>query len=143
MVARPLLEKGLLSWFSMVSVAAATAGGGPAAGASVAGFLATPAGKAFLQAVVENTIGDDVPAMALGGLVTQPTIALIGEAGPEMVIPLVPKKKRKVSMYQKEFGRQMKRLKKQHTLKNGSLRKSWTPKRLMNAAHAAAKRARR
>jgi len=53
------------------------------------------------------------------------------------------KKKRKVSQYQKEFGRQMKRLKKQHTLKNGSLRRGWTPKRLMNAAHAAAKRARR
>jgi len=55
----------------------------------------------------------------------------------------VPKKKRKVSMYQKEFGRQMKRLKKQHTLKNGSLRRGWNSKRLMNAAHAAAKRARR
>lgn len=53
------------------------------------------------------------------------------------------KKKRKVSMYQKEFGRQMKRLKAQHTLKNGSLRRGWTPTRLMNAAHAAAKRARR
>ena len=54
-----------------------------------------------------------------------------------------PKKKRKVSQYQKEFGRQMKRLKAQHTLKNGSLRRGWTPKRLMNAAHKAAKRARR
>ena len=29
-----------------------------------------------------------VPRMALGGMVTQPTLALIGEAGPEMVVPL-------------------------------------------------------
>jgi len=57
--------------------------------------------------------------------------------------PKPAKKSRKVSMYQKEFGRQMKRLKKQHTLKNGSLRRGWNSKRLMNAAHAAAKRARR
>jgi len=30
----------------------------------------------------------DVPAMASGGIVTSPTLALIGEAGPEMVTPL-------------------------------------------------------
>jgi phage-related minor tail protein len=29
-----------------------------------------------------------VPAMANGGIVTSPTLALIGEAGPEAVIPL-------------------------------------------------------
>jgi len=137
------LEKGLLSWFGLVSVAAATAGGGPTAGAAVAAFLRTPAGQLFLQETVKLTIGDDATPMAMGGFVDQPTLALIGEAGPEMVVPLVPKKKRKVSQYQKEFGRQYKRLKGQHTLKNGSMRKSWTPKRLMNAAHTAAKRARR
>jgi len=134
------LEKGLLSLFSMVSVAAATAGGGPAAGASVAAFLATPAGRLFLQETVRLAIGPNAQPMALGGMVTEPTFALIGEAGPEMVTPI---KKRKVSAYQKEFGRQMKRLKKQHTLKNGQLRKAWNSKRLMNAAHTAAKRARR
>lgn len=32
--------------------------------------------------------GGDVPAMARGGIVTRPTMALIGEAGPEAVIPL-------------------------------------------------------
>ena len=137
------LEKGLLSLFSMVSVAAATAGGGPPAGAAVAAFLTTPAGQLFLQETVRVAIGPNAQPMALGGLVNEPTFALIGEAGPEMVVPLVPKKKRKVSQYQKEFGRQMKRLKKQHTLKNGSLRRGWTPKRLMNAAHKAAKIARR
>lgn len=46
-----------------------------------------------------------------------------------------PKKKRKVSAYQKEFGRQLKALKKKHPR---------TPvTRLMKRAHAATKRARR
>jgi len=46
-----------------------------------------------------------------------------------------PKKKRKVSAYQKEFGRQLKKLKRAHPR---------TPvTRLMKRAHAATKRARR
>lgn len=36
----------------------------------------------------DSSGGIKVPAMADGGLVTQPTLALIGEAGPEMVVPL-------------------------------------------------------
>ena len=32
--------------------------------------------------------GDNVPGLAAGGIVTRPTFALIGEAGPEAVIPL-------------------------------------------------------
>jgi hypothetical protein len=35
-----------------------------------------------------NALGVDIPAMAAGGIVTGPTLALIGEAGPEAVIPL-------------------------------------------------------
>lgn len=47
----------------------------------------------------------------------------------------MPKKKRKVSAYQKEFGRQLKKLKKKHPR---------TPvTKLMKRAHAATKRARR
>lgn len=33
-------------------------------------------------------LGVEVPAMAKGGIVTKPTLALIGEAGPEAVVPL-------------------------------------------------------
>ena len=32
--------------------------------------------------------GSAVPMMAAGGVVTSPTLAMIGEAGPEAVIPL-------------------------------------------------------
>jgi hypothetical protein len=35
-----------------------------------------------------NSLGVEVPAMASGGIVTRPTLALIGEAGPEAVVPL-------------------------------------------------------
>ena len=35
-----------------------------------------------------GSLGVAVPAMAAGGIVTKPTLALIGEAGPEAVIPL-------------------------------------------------------
>jgi hypothetical protein len=30
----------------------------------------------------------DIPRLAMGGIVTRPTLALIGEAGPEAVVPL-------------------------------------------------------
>ena len=137
------LEKGLLSLFKVVSIGAATAGGGPAFGAKVAMFLETDAGKFALEQLVRTTLNEQATPMAMGGLVNHPTFALIGEAGPEMVIPTTPKKKRKVSAYQREFGRQYKRLKGRHTLKNGSMRKGWTPKRLMSSAHTAAKKARK
>jgi TP901 family phage tail tape measure protein len=34
------------------------------------------------------SLGDYIPALAAGGIVTKPTLALIGEAGPEAVVPL-------------------------------------------------------
>lgn len=41
-----------------------------------------------LKAIVRAIPDKDVPQMATGGIVTSPTLALIGEAGPEAVIPL-------------------------------------------------------
>ena len=73
-------------------------------------------------------------------------VGAVGEAAVEglrFAAATPAKRKRKVSAYQKEFGRQMKRLKILHTLKNGALQAGWNPERLMKAAHAAAKRARR
>jgi TP901 family phage tail tape measure protein len=42
------------------------------------------------QAVIDlaKGLGVDIPKMAKGGIVTSPTLAMIGEAGPEAVIPL-------------------------------------------------------
>ena len=77
--------------------------------------------------------------MARGGIVTRPTIAMLGERGPEAVIPL-QKVKRKASAYSKRVGREIKRLNKAHKTKAGKWKKGWSQKRLMKAAHKAAKR---
>ena len=45
-------------------------------------------GDASAAAGGANPAGLDYKAMATGGVVTSPTFALIGEAGPEAVIPL-------------------------------------------------------
>jgi len=39
-------------------------------------------------AEVQAAIQGDAPRLALGGIVTRPTFAMVGEAGPEAVIPL-------------------------------------------------------
>lgn len=76
--------------------------------------------------------------MALGGLVTEPTLALIGESGPELVLPLSSpnsKKKRKVSKYQKQFGKELKKVKQTSRLKNGSYRSGWNREKEFSKAH--------
>jgi hypothetical protein len=50
--------------------------------------------RAALQAINIEILGNKIspfsfiPKMAEGGIVTKPTLALIGEAGPEAVVPL-------------------------------------------------------
>lgn len=87
---------------------------------------------------------DDTRQMATGGLVTQPTYTLLGEAGPEMVIPLSPsmmmqpaqpKKTRKPSKYNRTFGRMLKQVKQTSRLKDGSYRKGWSSSKEMSKAH--------
>lgn len=64
----------------------ATMGGASAVGASTlaAGAVTNSASMSALQTISNVAI----PAMADGGVVTRPTVALIGEAGPEAVVPL-------------------------------------------------------
>jgi hypothetical protein len=63
----------------------------------VGGFAALPAhlqkaldtGKLTKENITElNKLLKGVPALAEGGIVNKPTLALIGEAGPEAVVPL-------------------------------------------------------
>lgn len=78
-----------------------------------------------LASMIARSLG--AQPMALGGLVTQPTFALLGEAGPEMVIPVQSKpKKRKVSKYSKTLGKNLKKLKIQHprTAQNKLMKKA-------------------
>jgi len=44
--------------------------------------------KSFIDKMFRSTYGADPPRLASGGIVTRPTYALVGEAGPEAVIPL-------------------------------------------------------
>lgn len=81
--------------------------------------------------------------MAMGGLISQPTFALLGESGPEMVVPLSPgsrKKKRKANPYQKMFGKQLKVVKKTSRLKNGNYRSGWNARKEFSKAHKLTKK---
>ena len=50
-------------------------------------------------------------------------------------------KKRRVSRYQREWGRQLKKIKKTSRLKNGSYRKGWNQAREFSTAHKMTKKA--
>lgn len=57
-------------------------------GESLAGIKAPDIHVRVKFDVDELPDGPDIPAMASGGIVRRPTLALIGEAGPEAVVPL-------------------------------------------------------
>ena len=139
------IRSALRGLYSAAAIAGATAGGGPPAGRAMAAFLQSAPGKFIMDKAIDNTLKDqdlDSGNFATGGLVMNPTLALIGEAGPELVLPLVPTKvKRKTTKYQKELGRQLAKQNKLHRLKNGSLRKGKTSGMLLSTAHKLTKRA--
>lgn len=70
---------------SIVPVAGTAAGAG--LGAFVGGFIGDWVGDK-LYGFFKGFTAPKEPALAVGGIVTKPTRALIGEAGPEAVIPL-------------------------------------------------------
>ena len=127
------------------ATAAGAALGGPAGAAAAASAataqLASPLGVAAVELAAETgteyAVGSE--KMAMGGLVTEPTFAMIGEAGPEMVIPLSgpgaflsplvkPKRKRSRSARasDKKLSRAFKEANSKLRLKNGQLRKGKT-----------------
>ena len=124
-----------------VAVAAATATGGPAAGASMAAFLASPAGQRTMELGIQQSAaanGVVLEDLAREGLVTMPTLGLTGEAGPEMVIPLVkpkPKRSRAARASDKKLSKAFKEANRRLRLKNGSLRKGKTQADVARLAH--------
>ena len=120
-----------------VAVSAATLTGGPAAGASMAAFLSTPAGARLIDLNIDRAASAEgivLEDLAAGGLVTMPTLGLTGEAGPEMVIPLSrtkPKKRRKNPKLKKAVTEANRRLR----TKSGKLRKGKTQADIMRLAH--------
>jgi len=124
------------------SAAAGLALGGPPgaaiATANATASLASPLGVAAVelaaQQATEYTIGSK--AMADGGLITQPTFALLGEAGPELVIPLVKKpRSRKQRAMDKRRSEAWALANAKGRRKNGSYYAGWDQRRIAEYAN--------
>ncbi len=119
-------------------IAGATAAGGPAAGASAASYIASPVGQAALNKAVAITVGDQgssMQNMQYGGLVMNPTLAMIGEAGPEMVIPLKKKRSARAKRSDKKLSKAFKEANAKLRTRSGQLRKGKTQADVARLAH--------
>lgn len=85
----------------------------------------------FAQAVARSL---GATPMQMGGLVTAPTFALLGEAGPELVIP-VKKKSRKLSKYGKQLKKELAIVNSRARKKNGQFKAGYDQTRVMKEAH--------
>lgn len=135
----------LRALYSAAAIAGATAGGGPAAGRAMAGYLASPLGKAAMDKAIDFTLAKedvDTANMATGGFVSEPTLAMIGEAGPELVLPLtgLPKPKRKATKYQLTYKKEFKKISNKYKLKSGKW-KTGGFKKAVKEAHKLTKKA--
>ncbi len=135
------IRSALRALYSSAAIAGATAGGGPAAGTAMAAFLRSAPGRFAMDKAIDNTLRDqdlDTGNFATGGLVSDPTLALIGEAGPELVLPInqvMPKRKRKTTKYQKALGKALKTQQQLQRKKNGSYKKGKSAATILKAAH--------
>jgi len=129
------------------SAAAGLALGGPPgaaiATANATASLASPLGVAAVelaaQQATEYTIGSK--AMADGGLITQPTFALLGEAGPELVIPLVKKpRSRKQKANDKRKSEAWALANAKGRRKNGAFYAGWDQRRIAEYANKVLRR---
>ncbi len=132
------IQSALRSLYRAAFIAGATAAGGPPAGATAAGLLKTPAGKATIDGAVAFTLAEEdlsMASLAQGGLVMNPTLALIGEAGPEFVVPVKKKRSRSARAADKKLSKAFKMANARYRLKNGSLRKGRTQADIAKLAH--------
>ena len=139
----------LRALYSAAAIAGATAGGGPAAGRAMSAFLASPAGKKAMDFAIDRTLASedvDTANMAMGGLVTEPTLAMVGEAGPELILPLgggsinLNKPKRRATKYQRMYKKKFKEVSKKYKLKSGKWKANGF-KRAVSEAHKLTKKA--
>ena len=140
------IRSALRALYSSAAIAGATAGGGPGAGAAMAAFLKSAPGQFAMDKAIDNTLKDqdlDSGNFAMGGLVTDPTLALIGEAGPELILPINKVKrtiKRKTTKYQKALGKALKVQQKLQRRKNGQYKKGKSAATILKAAHKAVRK---
>ena len=105
----------------------------------------SPLGKSAIALAANDAAERDLdktPQMARGGIVMEPTYALIGEAGPEAVIPLTgplrPRRKSN-SKYRTTYRREFRRISSRYKKKNGTWKKGGF-KAAVRAAHRATRK---
>ena len=124
-----------------VAVTAATITGGPAAGASLAAYLASPIGQQLLDSAIDSSARANnvqLEDLATGGLVMSPTLGLTGEAGPELVIPLTKTKRPRSAAAKaadKKLSQAFKEANRRYRKKDGSLRAGRTQADIAKLAH--------
>lgn len=119
-------------------VAGATAVGGPAGTAAAVAAIASPVGIASIELAAQQATDFTIQskAMADGGLITQPTFALLGEAGPEMVIPLSKKpRSRKQKAQDKKKSKAWAQANSEGRKINGEFRAGYDQKRIATRAN--------
>lgn len=131
------IDSALIALSKAAMIAGATASGGPAAGALMTKFLSTPGGDALARKIVAASGGNATP-FAMGGMVTEPTFALVGEAGPELITPIKQIRKRSTS-YQRKYKKAFKKLSPKYKLKSGRWKKNGF-RLAVKAAHKLAKK---
>ena len=128
---------------SSAYIAGAAAVGGPPAAAVAAAAVASPLGVASIELAAQQATDFTLQskAMATGGLITEPTFALLGEAGPELVIPLKKRtRSRKQKVQDKKKSRAWREANDKLRNKNGKLKKGMTQKDVAKRAHRILKR---
>ena len=144
MVSQQVLVKNFYrALLSASYIAGATAVGGPPAGAVAARSIATPLGVASIELAAQQatdfTIGSK--AMADGGLILEPTFALLGESGPELVIPLTKKpRSRKQKALDKKRSAAWSLANEKGRKQNGEYKKTWDQKRIAQYANKVLRR---
>jgi len=144
MVSQKVLVKNFYrALLSASYIAGATAVGGPPAGAMAARSLATPLGVASIELAAQQATDFtiDSKGMSQGGLILEPTFALLGEDGPEMVIPLKKKpRSRKQRANDKKKSIAWKKANDDGRKNNGDFRSGWNQKRVAERANRILKR---
>ena len=136
-------EAALRSLYTAAAIAGATMTGGPPAAATMTAILASPAGIYAMDQTIAFALGKDAQPMATGGMITSPTLALLGEAGPELVLPLplaTPKRTRRKTDYDKRLQRALLEVNRSARLKSGRFRKGWDQAKVMKKAHKLARK---
>jgi hypothetical protein len=139
MVSQKVLVKNFYrALLSASYIAGATAVGGPPAGVMAARSIATPLGVASIELAAQQATDFtlDSKGMSQGGLILEPTFALLGEDGPELVIPLKKKpRSKKQRTNDKKKSKAWKQANDKLRNKNGQLKKGRSQKDVARMAN--------